>query len=168
MAWPYRIKFDLTPGQKHERHVLLDRYGVFSQLSALIPILAFQLYRLGLWVYSERQRSKIDYAEVPTSPGLKRHKSTSTGTIVRKWRSLRWWLDGEVAPGWGVRGRWLAGGTWITWLLFLCIHKTGDGTLAPNFSCHPFTIIHVTYILCTSRFFQLCITPFVAIELLGY
>jgi hypothetical protein len=127
MAWPYHIDFNLTHDQKHERRVLLDRYGVYAQLSALIPILAFQLYRLGLWVYSERQRSKIEYSEVPTSPGLKRQRNTTSGTIVRKWRSAKWWLESEVAPGWGVRGRWIAGGAWTSWLLFLCIHKTGDG-----------------------------------------
>lgn len=126
MAWPYHL-VDLTDDEKLERRELLDRYGVYAQLSALIPILGYQLYRLGVWVYSERQRSKVDYSEVPTSPGLKRRRHSTTGTVVRKWRSVRWWLEGEVAPGWGVRGRLVAGGLWVTWLLFLCVHKTGDG-----------------------------------------
>jgi len=38
-----------------------------------------------------------------------------------------WWLEGEGLEGWGSRGRWIAGGVWGTWLLFLCVHKTGDG-----------------------------------------
>lgn len=126
MAWPYRIKFDLTHDEKHQRRVLLDRYGVYAQLSALIPIVAFRLYLLGVWVYSERQRTKSDYSEVPTSPGLKRYRHSSSGRVVRKWRSVRWWLEGEVAPGWGVRGRIVAGVCWATWLLFLCVHKTDD------------------------------------------
>lgn len=28
-----------------------------------------------------------------------------------------------------MRGRVLAGGVWTVWLLFLCIHRTGDGML---------------------------------------
>lgn len=129
MAWPYHINLDLTHDQKVQRRDLLNRYGTYANLSIWIPILAFRLYRLGAWVYSERQRGKIDYSEVPSSPRLKQHRHTTSGTIVRKWRSVRWWLGGEVAPGWGVRGRWIAGGIWTTWLLFLCIHKTGDGML---------------------------------------
>lgn len=38
-----------------------------------------------------------------------------------------WWLEGEVAPGWGLRGHWIAAGAWACWLLFLCVHQTGDG-----------------------------------------
>jgi hypothetical protein len=127
MGWPYHI-LDLTKEQILLRRDLLDRYGVYAQLSALIPILAYQPYRLGIWVYSERQRSEISYSEVPTSPTLKRRRQTTSGTIIKKWRAVRWWLEGEVAPGWGLRGRLIAGGLWTTWLLFLCIHKTGDGT----------------------------------------
>jgi hypothetical protein len=126
MGWPYHV-VDLTSFQKEQRGELLDRYGVYAQLSALIPILAYQLYRLGVWVYSERQRSKIEYSEVPTSPALKRQRQTTSGTIVKKLRSLRWWLEGEISPGCGVRGRLIAGGLWTSWLLFLCVHKTGEG-----------------------------------------
>jgi hypothetical protein len=126
MSWPYHI-IDLTNPQKHQRRELLDRYGVYAQLSALIPILGYQLYRLGVWVYSERQRSKIAYSAVPTSPALKRNRHTTSGSIVQKLKTARWWLEGEVAPGWGIRGRLVAGGVWTTWLLFLCFHKTGDG-----------------------------------------
>jgi hypothetical protein len=126
MGWPYHL-VDLSHEQKLQRRELLDRYGVFAQLSALIPILGYQLYRLGVWVYSERQRAKIAYSEVPSSPISKQRRLSTSGTIVRKWRSVQWWLSSEVAPGWGVRGRVLAGGLWTLWLLFLCSHKTGDG-----------------------------------------
>ena len=109
------------------RRVTLDRYGIYAQLSVLIPVFAFQLFRLGRWVYSERQRTKVPYLEVPTSPTLKRHRESRRGTIFRAWHTVEWWLEGEVMPQWGTRGHWLGAGIWGSWLLFLSIHGTGDG-----------------------------------------
>ncbi|KAL3426270.1 ferric reductase like transmembrane component [Phlyctema vagabunda] len=128
MNWPYHF-VDLSKEELNDRRVLLDRYGVYAQLSALAPILAFQLYRLGNWVSSERRRTKVAYSEVPTSPALKQLRNSSSGVLVRKWRSTLWWLEGEVAPSWGLRGHWIAAGAWTLWLLFLCIHRTGDDYL---------------------------------------
>jgi hypothetical protein len=130
MAWPYKF-LDLTTPQKHSRRILLDRYGVFAQLSALIPILAFLLFRLANWVFSERKRQR-EYAAVPTSPGLKRERGSKAGVLVQMGRKVRWWLEGTLGGGWGVRGRWLAGLGWGAWLLFLSFHRTGDGRF---FSC---------------------------------
>jgi hypothetical protein len=127
MGWPYHF-LDLSHEEKLERRVLLDRYGVYAQLSALVPILAYQLYRLGIWVYSERQRSKAKYSAVLGSPAQKRYNNTTSGTIARKWRIVKWWLGDELASGWGLRGHWIAGGCWTAWLLFLCFHGTGEGT----------------------------------------
>ncbi len=127
MTWPYHM-VELTHEQKHERRLMLDRYGVYAQLSALVPIIFYQLYRLGVWVYSERQRSKVRYSAVPSSPTLKRSRNSTAGGLVKKWRQVAWWLESEVAPGWGLRGQWIATGTWISWLLLLCVHKTGIGT----------------------------------------
>lgn len=131
MAWPYHI-LDLSTEQKHLRRELLDRYGVYAQLSALVPILAFQLYRLWVWVYSERQRSRAAYSKVPSSPVGKYVRQSRSGAAMKRWRSLVWVLKGEVAEGWGSRGHWIAAGTWTIWLLFLCVHQTGDGM----YSCH--------------------------------
>lgn len=128
MGWPYHL-LDLTHDEKHLRRLALDRYAVYSQLSALIPILAYQLYRLGGWVYSERQRAKVRYSAIPSSPGLKQSRTSTTGAVVRRWRAFVWWLKGEVAPTWGLRVHWIAGTTWMTWLLFLCVHQTGEDYL---------------------------------------
>jgi hypothetical protein len=125
MAWPYHL-LDLTHEQKHERRLLLDRYGVYAQLSALIPILAYQLYRLGFWVYSER-RSKASYSAIPSSPTLKRSRASTAGSFARNWRSTVWWLEGEIVTGWPSRGQLIAAGAWVSWLLFLCVHNTGEG-----------------------------------------
>lgn len=75
---------------------------------------------------AERRRQR-EYAAVPTSPGLKRQRLSSEGAVVRRWRRLVWWIEGDVGGGWGVRGRWIAGGVWGGWLLFLSVHRTGDG-----------------------------------------
>jgi hypothetical protein len=125
MAWPYHL-IELGDEQRLQRRELLDRYGLYAQLSALIPILGYQLYRLGAWVYTERLKSKITCSEVPASLSLKRQSHKTSG-VVQTWRSMLWWLEDEVAPGWGLIGNWIAAGCWVSWLFFLCIHKTGDG-----------------------------------------
>ncbi|KAH9214989.1 hypothetical protein DL95DRAFT_435756 [Leptodontidium sp. 2 PMI_412] len=129
MAWPYKIILELTEEQKHSRRVLLDRYGVYAQLSALIPILCYQLYRLAIWVAFARQRSKVRYSEVPSSPISKHGRDSKTGELVTRWRAVKWWLGGELAEGWGIRGQWIAGVVWAGWLLFLCGKETGDDYL---------------------------------------
>jgi hypothetical protein len=133
MGWPYHL-LDLSSEERDLRRELLDRYGVYAQLSALIPILVFQLYRLWVWVYSERQRSKVTYSELPSSPIAKHARHASSGAAIKKWRSMVWWLEGEVASGWGLRGHWIAAGIWAGWLLFLCIHQTGHGMFSPTFA----------------------------------
>ncbi|KAE8445606.1 hypothetical protein EG329_013240 [Mollisiaceae sp. DMI_Dod_QoI] len=128
MGWPYHL-LDLTHDEKHQRRLALDRYGVYAQLSALIPILAYQLYRLAAWVYSERLRAKARYSAVPSSPSLKHDRTSTAETALSRWRAFVWWLEGEVAPNWGLRIHWLAGGFWMAWLLFLCVHETGPDYL---------------------------------------
>lgn len=126
MSWPYHF-VDLSDIQKHERRLLIDRYGIYSQLSALIPVVLYRAFRMTRWVNSERQRTKVDYTAVPSSPDRKKQKDSSIGKVRAQWRAFVWWLGGEVAPDWGLRGHWVATAAWLGWLLFLSIHKTGDG-----------------------------------------
>jgi hypothetical protein len=142
MAWPYHL-INLGDEQRLHRRELLDQYGLYAQLSALIPILGYQLYRLGVWVYTEKLKSKISWSEAPSPVPLKRQSHKTSGIVVQSWRSVLWWLEDEVAPGWGLIGHWIAASCWISWLLFLCIHKTGDGkcwiSLLWANSCPPYT-----------------------------
>lgn len=126
MAWTYHF-VDLTEEDIFKRRILLDRYGLYAQLSALIPILAFQLYRLGVWVFSRRQRAKPSYTAVSSSPVQKQERESTNGGLKKWWRSTLWWLEGEVYPEWGLRGHWIVGMAWAFWLLFLVVHKTGEG-----------------------------------------
>jgi hypothetical protein len=132
MSWPYHF-VDLTQEDIIRRRILLNRYGVYAQLSALVPVLAYQLYSLGVWVSSKRKRTEVGYTEVPSSPGSpfqKQIRLATNGRLAKYWRLALWWLEGELFPGWGLRGHWIAGLTWASWLLFLCVHKTGDGKFA--------------------------------------
>lgn len=126
MQWPYHL-VDLSSSQKHERRVLLNRYGVYAQLSPLVPILVYRLYRLAVWVYLERRRAKAPYDAVPSSPRLKHAKLARSGALRRRWRSAVWWLDGEVREGWGERRLWVLGMIWALWMGVLCVRETGDG-----------------------------------------
>jgi hypothetical protein len=142
MSWPYHF-VDLTEEEIIKRRILLDRYGVYAQLSALAPVFAFQLYRLGAWIYSQRKRTEVRYKEVSSTSGSqfqKQNRLSTSGGLVRRWRSAQWWLEGEEYPGWGVRGHWIAGLAWASWLLFLAVHKTGVGKflhcLIVNCNCH--------------------------------
>ena len=58
---------------------------------------------------------------------MKRERGASSGVFVGVVRRVKWWLEGDVGSGWGVRGRWIAGLAWGAWLLFLSFHRTGDG-----------------------------------------
>ncbi len=129
MEWPYHF-VTLTDEEVAYRRIILDRYGIYAQLSALVPVLVYQLYRLGLCVSSERLRAASGYAQVPEAPGSpvrKKNRLSSTRALGRHWRSLLWWLEGEVFVGWGLRRYWIAAILWASWLLFLAVHKTGDG-----------------------------------------
>jgi hypothetical protein len=125
MAWPYQF-ITLDEDQMHARRLLLNRYGAFAQLSALVPVIIYQLYRLAVWVYSERQRSKATYSAL-SSPARKKHKHGASGRALKRWNSIKWWLEDELVSGWGSRGYWIAGICWTSWLLFLCVHETGHG-----------------------------------------
>ena len=127
MSWPYHL-LDLTHEQKHERRLLLDRYGVYAQLSAFIPIFAYQLYRLAVWISSGRTRSKASYSAIPSSPNLKHARASTPASFAKSWRTTIWWLEGEFAQGWPSRGQLISAGAWTSWLLFLCVHNTGEGT----------------------------------------
>lgn len=126
MGWPYH-SLDLTHEEILIRRHLLDQYGSYAQLSALVPVLAYQLYRLAIWASSGRQRLEPEYSAVPSSPSLKNDRLRASGTFSAILRQTKWWLESEVVKGWGTRGYWLSGLCWMAWLMFLSVHRTGEG-----------------------------------------
>ncbi|TEY78813.1 hypothetical protein BOTCAL_0045g00300 [Botryotinia calthae] len=116
MSWPYRIKFP-TPEEKIQSRILLDRYGLYAQLSIFIPVILYNVYRLAIWVYSERQRSKVDYNALPSSPTSKKKRTSRSAEWKRKIRSVVWWLGGEVGVVGGLVGIFLLG-LFVYWSLW--------------------------------------------------
>lgn len=135
MGWPYHF-LDLTPDEKSHRRELLTQYAFYSQLSALIPILGYGVYRLCAALFARKGAFGVAYSALRQSPGStessRESKDVSLKAISKQWRSVQWWLHDEVAPDWGLRGRWIAAILWTFWLLLLCVLQTGHGKQTPT------------------------------------
>ncbi|KAK3400555.1 ferric reductase like transmembrane component-domain-containing protein [Sordaria brevicollis] len=120
MSWPYQF-LDLSQAEKHARRQSLDKYALYAQLSALIPIGLIWLYQT---LNKSSSRKKRDYTAIPSSDPDSFNNRRQSNT----WSKLRWWLGedvvafGEVL---GQRGQWVFGLLWSLWLLVLCIAGTG-------------------------------------------
>lgn len=125
MGWPYSFATHTDEYKEHRREVL-DKFGLYAQLSALIPIVLFQSYRLLQWLRISA-RSRADYQPLPTSSTV----ISQVSVAPRKWhqraRLLVWYMSTNVRPHWGCRGHWIVGILWFGWLIFLCVFQTGDG-----------------------------------------
>lgn len=95
MAWNYHF-IELSKAEKHHRRQTLNRYALYAQLSALVPVAVILLYRLVKWAVSERESRNGDYAAVPSSPVRKVQRRTSLGTWSSRSRRARWWLGEDV------------------------------------------------------------------------
>ena len=117
----------LDPAQEAHRRQLLDNHGQFAQISALIPLLYFQLifatrFLLRKWNGYGRKPVKVHQSpRLSVSPKL--NQLTNSSFAAR----LRWALDEEISRDWGTRLEWLIGAVWTVWLLFLTVKDTGDG-----------------------------------------
>lgn len=120
MDWPYQF-LDLSQDEKHARRQSLDRYALYAQLSALIPIGLIWLYQT-VNRSSSSSRQKRDYTAVSSSDSFNTRKQSNS------WSKFRWWLGedvvafGEVL---GQRDQWVGGIIWAIWLLILCVAGTG-------------------------------------------
>lgn len=118
----------LDTAQEAHRRQLLDSYGQFAQISALIPLLSFQL----IFVIRFLQRKWKEYGgrksiKVHQSPRLSvfpKHNRLTTFSFAAR---VRWALGEEVARNWGTRLEWLIGAGWTIWLILLTVRDTGDG-----------------------------------------
>ncbi|KAI4247406.1 MAG: hypothetical protein LQ352_006162 [Teloschistes flavicans] len=132
MSFQYSF-VSLDEAQLQRRRHLLDTYGQIAQLSALIPLLAWQL---PLLVQSVRNRltlsQKSDRTKAHASPVVSRFANDAgktNGRRVTRWARFKWFLDGEVAQGWGTWRVVLIAALWATWLSILAIRNTGDDYL---------------------------------------
>jgi hypothetical protein len=130
MNWPYQF-LDLDAAQTQARRHALDRYGLIAQLSTLVPVALFLLYRLVTWAIARATgSSRGTYAAVPASPGLKRRRLSLLGSWNASARKVAWWFGDDVlfmGWNWGPRDQMVVGVLWTIWLLILCVVGTGNG-----------------------------------------
>ncbi|KAK3346764.1 ferric reductase NAD binding domain-containing protein [Lasiosphaeria hispida] len=124
MGWPYHFVV-LSEAEKLVRREALDRYAIYAQLSALLPIAVALLYRIAT---SGRQDS---YSAIPSSPTLKSQRSSSAGGWALRTQKLQWWLGEDFVPGGklGQRDQWIIGVFWAFWMVSLSVLGTGDDYL---------------------------------------
>ena len=126
---------DLTSEQKTQRRDLLDWYGLFAQISVLVPLLALQLYFFVIWM--KKRWENANELETPSSPYAKaREENISRNTLSFRRRvgsaisRFVWWSGDSVdVRGYhlGAKGDVFIAACWATWLLFLCFPQTGEG-----------------------------------------
>lgn len=129
MGWPYRF-LTLDEAERHARRQVLDRYAGYSQLSVLIPVALFLLFRAGRWAVKAAGDRKGSYDAIPNSPALKVQRQSTWGALQIRVDRVKWWLGGDVylfGQFRGQRDQWIFGGAWLAWLLFLCVAETGQG-----------------------------------------
>ena len=86
---------DLSKAEKHVRRQTLDKYALYAQLSALLPVLVILIFRLVKRVLKS-EASGRKYSVVPSSPVQKQRQRSSTGTWSSRFRRAQWWLGEDV------------------------------------------------------------------------
>ena len=104
MAWPDYRFLDLSTAEKQVRRQTLDKYALYAQLSALVPVAVVVLCRL--WKRALNSGgSKGNYAAVPSSPVLKDRRNSNAGTWSSRSRRAQWWLGEDVVAAGMVLGQ---------------------------------------------------------------
>ncbi len=132
MGWPYDFTV-LPEADRHLRRQTLDRYAGYAQLSALLPVVLFLLFRTTTWAIRAAKAQRGSYDAIPNSPSLKFRRLSSAGTWVTHARQLQWWLGDDIVlfgQTWGQRDQWIGGALWGIWLALLCVLGTGSGVYA--------------------------------------
>lgn len=100
LSWPWHFTF-VSPAEQQHCRELLDLRGYYAQLSVLVFLVAFRCYKSSF--------SRVEYAN-------------------DSWQAhISWW---ESAPfrGWSdTRAQYVACLIWLSWLLGLCIWRSGEG-----------------------------------------
>lgn len=130
MGWPYHF-LNLGEAEKHARRETINSYAAYAQLSALVPVALFLLYRLASWARKSLVNSRNgSYDAIPNSPSLKVQRGTTWGSWDTRMQKLRWWLGDEVyifGRSYGQRDQWVFGSLWAVWMSVMCVVETGHG-----------------------------------------
>ncbi|KAH7047406.1 ferric reductase like transmembrane component-domain-containing protein [Macrophomina phaseolina] len=114
--------------QTANRRQLLDLYGSIGQWSVLVMLALVQLAFFIRWAIFKTAK-----VERPRSPHP--NKVMDFGSRAWYWRleekltRFRWWADERPREGWFTKGECILGLVWSMWLLFLCVHRTGNDYL---------------------------------------
>lgn len=111
VSWPYKF-VSLSNEQIQERRETLDRYGFYAYLSPMILLTA---------IYIIRKRLHGSYQ---ADQGMERYREPSWMQL--QLRRLSWWLDEPLTSEFGQIKVHLLGLAYMSWLLFLSIHQTGN------------------------------------------
>ncbi|EEQ83746.1 hypothetical protein RJZ56_006313 [Blastomyces dermatitidis] len=130
-----------TPEQLRERRELLNLRGEYAQLSTLVLLLLFSVYRFGANRGSGRSR------------GNGNDTATDRGTPS--------WLDSPLMRGGGeTRGQYLVAAVWMIWLLALSAWRTGDDYLHLTKSLGHTTLATIPFNLLLSPKLSTTTNPF--------
>ncbi|KAI4265144.1 MAG: hypothetical protein L6R35_007188, partial [Caloplaca aegaea] len=116
--------------QLQRRRYLLDTYGQVAQISALIPLLAYQLHR-SLRILKRKLNTirSVSRAKEHASPVTSNFGRQLAESQTSSWDRLAWLLDQEVLLGWGTWRVLLVAAFWTMWLFVLAISGTEDDYL---------------------------------------
>ncbi|EFX00918.1 ferric reductase-like protein [Grosmannia clavigera kw1407] len=158
MGWPYAF-MQLSAAEVEARRAMLDRYGHYTVMLSVLPVVVMLAMRLIGWTAKQVQRrlrvrsrrgggngssDDGEYGAVPTSPTLKSRRQTAGGSWAARQRRLRWWLSTEVEVHlpWsssvmclGPRDQWLVGLAWTVAVVVLCTAQTGGDFLHVTKRC---------------------------------
>ncbi|KAH6646516.1 hypothetical protein BKA67DRAFT_662930, partial [Truncatella angustata] len=156
-GWVYQF-MKLLPEDQHTRRLLLDQYGLYAQLSALILFFLAVMLRLALQSLGRMvpRRALSDAESMPRSPGIPKHYFHRSRLSARLCR-LQWWMDENIkcfGTSIGQRDELVLSVLWTGWLLFLCLHRTGSDYhhLARRFGIIGVSQFPIQYLLATKRF----------------
>ena len=105
MDWPYSF-VNLSDAEKQLRRQALDKYALYAQLSALLPLVVFLLYRIARWAAETASSQRGAYAAIPDSPALKSRRLSTLGGWSSRAQRLRWWLGDDAVIFGKALGQW--------------------------------------------------------------
>ncbi|KAJ5754096.1 uncharacterized protein N7511_008249 [Penicillium nucicola] len=155
MEWPYQF-LHLDEAGRQERRAILDRYGLYGQLSAFIPITLVLIFRLTRKILNKTLGKNPSYDAVPTSPSTKPPKRTIAFSLTQKLRRWLWWLENDIeiaGQRWSRVDQLIFGGMWTAWLMFLCLNQTRNDyfLLTRKFGALGASQLPIQYLLSLKR-----------------
>ncbi|KAF9636777.1 FAD-binding 8 [Lasiodiplodia theobromae] len=114
--------------QKAVRRNLLDLYGIIAQWSILAVFIIAQLGFVVRWAILRKSRQERPRSPFPDK-AMNLEGKAWYWYFEEQLTRFRWWADEPLREGWFTKGECIFGLVWSLWLLFLCVHRTGNDYL---------------------------------------